>query len=121
MDIKRVLTMGLAVASTVVAAVCAFGWYGSANWGTEESFSSCKDLGGELELTYSHGTGDTVRVTQKPDGQDVTLSYRVKTYEGQARDAMGNSGRLRLGDLGGKVYDPDGQIIECAQVDSSEN
>ena len=64
--------------------------------GQEGPFSSCKDLGGELELTYGRGTGDTIRFAKGNDGQDVTVSYRVKAYEGQARDAMAHIGRLRL-------------------------
>ncbi|QCX26419.1 hypothetical protein [Nocardioides jishulii] len=119
MDLKRVLPTGVAVVSTIAAGVCAFGWYTSATWGEEEDFSSCKDLGGLLELTYTYGSGDVLRFTQDPRGKDMTLSYQVKQAGGD-QPAIAYIDRLLVTDRGGKVYDPDGKIIECEQVDPED-
>ena len=109
MRILRYVVVALLGVGLVVTSI---GWYLSAHPGGTR-FASCHWVGNQLVLTYSYGTGDTVRTSVEPSDEAVVAQLRVDEGGGNAPGALTGTSHFQIDGGPRPVRYPNGAALDC--------
>ena len=96
----------------VALVVTSIGWYLSAHPGGTR-FASCRWEGNQLVLTFSYGTGDTVRTSVEPDNEAVVAQLRVDEAGGDTSGALTGASHFTIDGGPRPVRYPNGAALNC--------